>query len=122
MKPTTTTFVIGLIVGLLGLLGLISGETQLGDSMNVDIALDIIRIALGAYLIYSSRKSLPAMRTALNVFGIAYLAMFVLGVISPSLFGIAPHQLGWMDQTLHLVGGAAGLLLGMASPRNRAAY
>lgn len=114
MKLTNSTRIIGFIVIALGLVGLVSGNTQLAGAMNTDFSLDLIRMALGAYLVFAGFKSVETSRTALTVFGVAYLGMFVTGILSSTLFGLAPHELGWMDQTLHLGGGLIAFFLSMA--------
>jgi hypothetical protein len=112
MRKTTVGVTIGIIVGLLGVIGLFAGEGRImAESMNVDISLDIIRILLGGWLIYGSMRSVDAEKAAMEVFGVAYLAIFVLGIFSSNLFGLVPHGLGWLDQALHLVGGILGLWL-----------
>jgi hypothetical protein len=112
MKKSTAGITIGIIVGLLGVIGLFGGEGRImAGSMNVDIALDIIRIVLGGWLIIGSMRSVQAERTAMEVFGVAYLAFFILGLFTPTLFGLIPNGFGWLDQTIHLIGGIIGLWL-----------
>lgn len=112
MKKSTAGITIGAIIGLLGIIGLFGGEGRImAGAMNIDIALDVIRIVLGAWLIYASMRSVEAERMALEIFGIVYLAFFVLGIFSSNLFGLVPDGLGWLDQTIHLVGGIIGLWL-----------
>lgn len=107
----TIALVFGLIVGGLGLLGLFMGDGKImTDSMNIDMMLDIARIALGGLLIYGSLNNNATASLSLFIFGVAYLGMFVMGLISPSLFGLLPSELGSMDQILHAGGGIIAVI------------
>jgi hypothetical protein len=109
MKVTTLAVIVGIFVAALGAIGLISGEGRFGDAMNINLLLDIARLGLGALLILGGLRSPEAARNAFATFAVAYLGMFLLGIISPTLFGALPSGLGWMDQVLHIGGGLAGL-------------
>lgn len=112
MKKSTAGITIGSIVALLGVIGLLGGEGKImAGSMNIDITLDIVRILLGGYLIYGSMRSLESEKRAMEVFGVAYLAFFILGLFTPTLFGLVPNGLGWFDQLLHIGGGILGMWL-----------
>lgn len=106
---TTFAIVIGIFIAALGLIGLVNGEGRFGDAMNINLMLDLTRITLGALLIIGGIRSPESARNSFAIFAITYLGMFLLGLISPTLFGALPAGLGWIDQTLHLVGGLAGL-------------
>jgi hypothetical protein len=122
MKVTTTTLILGAVVAFLGILGLVSGEGKIAaDSMNIDLMLDITRLALGAILVVGALRSLDATRTALTVFGAAYLGVLVLGLLTPTLFGLLPHGLGMTDQILHAAGGMFALYLARSYSHNKAA-
>jgi hypothetical protein len=110
MNMTIFTRVVGGIVLFLGLMGLMSGETQM-FAMNMDLALDLTRIALGFMLLVSTFMSRRAERTVWAIFGIVYLANFVIALISPTMFGMLPHGYGDFDNTLHFVGGVTGLIV-----------
>lgn len=111
MKVTTLAVITGIFVAALGVIGLINGEGRFSDAMNINLMLDLARIALGSMLILGGLRSPESSRNAFGIFGFAYLGMFLLGILSPNLFGILPAGLGWMDQSLHIVGGLAGLFL-----------
>jgi len=113
MNITKLALIVGIVVAGLGLLGLISGDGKIADSMNIDLMLDMARVGLGAILIFASTKSVEISRTAFAIFGVAYLGMFVLGLLSPTLFGMLPSGLGLIDQVLHLGGGALGVYVMM---------
>jgi len=109
MKIHKIAVTIGVIIAALGLVGLVGGEGRMLSEINIDLPLDLIRIVLGAFLIYGGIKSPELSRTSLTIFGVAYLLIFVLGIISYTLFGLLPTGLGWIDQGLHIIGGAIAL-------------
>lgn len=116
MKITTLAVIFGAFVAGLGLVGLMSGEGRIaGEAINVNMLLDVTRIALGAMLVIGGLRSAEAARSAMTFFGFAYLGMFALGLVSPNLFGALPAGLGWIDQLLHSVGGAGALLFSAQS-------
>jgi hypothetical protein len=110
MKVTTLAVIIGLFVAALGIIGLVNGEGRVSDALNINLMLDATRIIVGTFLIIGGLRSPESARNAFTVFGFASLGIFMLGIISPTLFGAIPAGLGWFDQTFHLVGGLAGLL------------
>jgi len=120
MNITKAALYTGIVVAALGLLGLVMGDGRVADSMNIDLMLDIARIGLGALLIFASTKSAELSKTAFAIFGIAYLGMFVLGLLSPTLFGMLPAGLGLVDQVLHLGGGALGIYFMMMGSKKAA--
>ena len=101
---------IGIIVLLLGVIGLVTPNTQI-FSMNTDMLLTGTRIALGVILVASSFMGEGAERTAVALFGIVYIANFLTALVSPTMFGFLPHMYGILDNSLHLVGGLLGLFL-----------
>lgn len=107
MRITSLAMIIGLFVAALGVIGLVSGEGQILEAMNIDLFLDISRIVLGGMLIWGSATSDYASRVTLGIFAVVYLAAFVVGLISPTLYGLLPNGLAWFDQTLNLIGGIA---------------
>lgn len=100
---------LGILVGGLGIVGLLAGEGKIGGAININLTLDLIRIVLGAWLIYAGMRSPEASKRALEVFGIVYLAFFVIGLFSWNMLGLLPSGLGWADQLLHLGGGILAL-------------
>jgi len=120
MMKVRGSLILGVVVLALGIVGLFSGETQLAQAMNTDFLLDVTRLVLGVVLIWGGLKSVEASHTALSIFGIAYLAMFVLGIASSNLFGLLPHGLGWLDQTLHIGGGLLAFVLAMGKLQRHA--
>ena len=107
---------IGMFVLGLGVLGLLMGEHKIGGVMNVEMGLDLIRIALGGLLIYTGFSSKDPARTGLMVFGVAYLGAFLVSLVDPSMFGLLPLGVGAVDHLLHLGGGIVALALAMRMP------
>lgn len=103
--------VIGAIVLALGIGGLFMGEGQLAQLMNIDLLLDMTRIALGVILIGTTFVNDGAIKSALAVFGIVYLGAFISALVSPTAFGLLPSGLGIADNTIHLLGGLLGIWL-----------
>lgn len=101
--------VVGGFVLLLGIGGLVMGERQLANMTNIDIVLDMTRIALGGLLVGSSFMGAKAIRSAFAIFGVAYLGAFLAAIMSPNMFGLLPHEFGPVDNLLHLAGGLLGL-------------
>ncbi|HUS26729.1 MAG TPA: hypothetical protein VMY99_05275 [Nevskiaceae bacterium] len=103
--------IFAVVVGLLAVTGLfISGE-HLFNLMNVDIALDILRVGLAAVLIYAGffTKSVQAVRSALLTFTVLYLGLGALGLLDAKLWGLLPTGLTGFDIAFHLGAGLVGL-------------
>jgi hypothetical protein len=103
-----------LLIGALGIVGLfVSGH--LFKLMNVDIALDALRIVLAAYLVYAAfiAKNVKMTANGLLAVGILYLAMAVWGLFSSTLGGILPSGLTGFDIVFHLVTGIVAVAAGM---------
>jgi hypothetical protein len=107
---------LGTFVLVLGLLGLLMGEGKLANIMNIDLGLDLVRIVLGVILLGTGFMSKQIAQAGLALFGLAYLGAFIMGMLSPTLFGIVPNGVGPADQMLHLLGGILALLLAVRLP------
>jgi hypothetical protein len=112
-KLTTISFTTGLIILGLSIIGLLNDTTQSAGGINMDFPLDITRLTLSAILIFGGIKTAENSRVALLLFGVTYLTLSLLGTISPTLFGLLPHELGKIDQTMHMVGGLIAIYFGM---------
>jgi hypothetical protein len=106
-----TAKVFGFLVLVLGLIGLVAGDKQLLEILNIDLALDLSRLVLAALLLYVAyvAKTMKAVRTALTVFGLSYLALAVGGIIDAELGGLLPNRLSNFDKVFHLLGGLVAL-------------
>lgn len=102
------------LISALGVVGLfVSGH--LFQIMNVDIALDLTRILLAAILFYSAfmSQSNRAVNDSLNLVGILYIGLAVIGLFTPTVWGMLPAGLTGFDIVFHLVTGAVALWAGM---------
>src|SRR5690348_17673870 len=90
----------GFLALALGVLGLLVGDKQLLGLLNVDLALDVARLALAGLLLYAvyGARSDGFLRSALMVFGVVYVALAVAGLMSPTLGGLLPHGLTAFDK------------------------
>lgn len=75
--------------------------------------MDLIRIFLGVVLITGSMLVERVLKFFLISFGIFYIAMFLLGIYSPSLLGFAPDYVGFSGQVLRVFLGIIALILGL---------
>jgi hypothetical protein len=109
----------GLVIVLLGLGGLVQGERPLLGVLNIDVVEDLIHLATGGLMAYvgvASRKLAPV-GGAVGGVGLLYLALGGLGFLVPTLFGLLPHGYSVVDDLIHLVLGALGLLVARADRR-----
>lgn len=111
MSTKSLAGIVGAVVLLLGFFGLAIGEGQFMNVMNIDIMLDLTKIALGAVLIGSAFMDERAAKTAFGIFGVVYLGAFIASLISPTLFGMLPSSVGIVDAILHLGGGLVGVAI-----------
>jgi drug/metabolite transporter (DMT)-like permease len=123
MHRSTAKFFGFLVLGL-GLIGLIVGNKQFLEILNVDLAMDTLRLGLAGVLLYAvyGARNDSTIRTALMVFGIAYLGLGTIGIFSPDVYGLLPHQLTDFDKAFHLLGGVAALGIAMKSESSRASH
>jgi Domain of unknown function (DUF4383) len=106
--------VVGIVLLVLGVLGLILGEGQLGGQINIDIVEDFIHIVTGALLVYAAFGRIGAGQArslAIGV-GIFYLLVALLGFADPSLFGLLPTGYTVADNLIHLVIGLVLVAIG----------
>jgi hypothetical protein len=73
---------------------------------------NLVHLTIGAALLYSSMATASAIMAA-RVVGLVYLAVGLLGLVSPIGFGLLP--LGGADIVLHLGTGLALLAIGFMS-------
>ena len=103
----------GVVVALLAIAGLFAeGEHMLGI-MNVDLALDVVRIVLAIALLVVgfARVSRGALNAVLVLFGASYLVLGVIGMIDREAFGLLPTGLTTFDLVFHLVVGVAAFVV-----------
>jgi hypothetical protein len=102
-----TARILGSIVLLLAVVGLLAGERQLFNLINIDAAMDALRIPVAALLLYVgyARVNPDTLRSALLFVGLLYIGIGFLGWGSPTLFGLMPSGLTGFDIVLHLFAG-----------------
>lgn len=101
------TKVFGVVLAVLALIGFTRDGHWLG-LMNVDAVMDMLRVVLaaaGLYIGFVSR-SFGQARSYLTTVGVLFIAMAVLGLVSPTLFGLLPAGLTGFDIVFHLAAGA----------------
>lgn len=97
---------------------------HLFDLMNVDPALDAIRVVLAAYLLYIGfvSKTRDLVTGGLFATGMLYIGMGVAGLISPTLAGLLPSGLTGFDIAFHLAAGGLALFASMHKSSTSAAH
>lgn len=104
--------VVYLVVGVLGFIPALSAGTAPAGGANllgifpINWLHNLVHLGIGAALVLAATGTRQATLTA-RVVGIVYLAVGLLGFVSPDMFGLMP--IGDADIALHLVSG--GLLL-----------
>jgi hypothetical protein len=103
---------LGIAVALVAIIGLFAGGGQLWGIANTDMAMDLVRIAAAAALLYAGFGTSDDRTTANIVMGvgIAYIGMGLLGLVSPTLFGLLPSALPGADVAFHIITGALGVM------------
>jgi hypothetical protein len=110
----TLAKVYAVLIGAIGIIGLfVSGH--LFQIMNTDIAIDILRIVLAAYLGYAAfiAKNERMTTNGLLVVGVLYIVMAVWALFSSTLSGILPSGMTGFDVVFHLLTGAVATAAGM---------
>ena len=114
--------IMGVVIILLGLLGLVAGERQLADAINVDIAEDLVHLVTGgllAWVGFGQRDNRLA-HTVVGALGVVYLLVGILGFLDPELFGLLPHEYTVLDNIAHIVIGLANIAVAWLLNRDRA--
>jgi len=100
----------GIILLVLGVVGLVAGDSFLG--LNTEFIEDVIHIVAGGLLLYAGTRGTDAQAVSwARIFGIVFLIVGVVGFFSKNLFGLLPTVgLGVLDNIVHLAYGVVGLL------------
>jgi hypothetical protein len=128
----TVVLVLGAVYVLIGVLGfvpqLVTGETpadmpsaegNLLGIFPVNWLHNVVHLLIGAALLWGATATANAIQVARGV-GILYIAVGLLGLVAPDLFGLMP--IGGPDIILHVLTGGILLWLGFLSPETRAAH
>jgi hypothetical protein len=109
----TVARVLGIVVALLAVAGFFVEGDHLFGLMNVDIAIDLLRVVIAAALLYVGfgRATASAVRTVVIVVGAMYVLMGLLAFADSTLFGLLPTGFTGFDIAFHLIVGLGSLLL-----------
>jgi hypothetical protein len=128
-----TSLVVGAAFLLVGVLGFVPGvTTHYGDMagaghqsmamllgvFQVSVLHNLLHLALGVLGVLASRST-AASRAFLLVGGIAYLGLWIFGMVVPETSSANFVPLNSADDWLHLVLGLGMVLLGLVMPRRR---
>jgi len=119
----TVARVLGIVVALLAVVGfLVEGDHLLG-LMNVDLALDVLRVVIAGALLYVGfgKATAATIRTVIVVVGAMYVVMGLLAFADRTLFGLLPTGFTGFDIGFHLVVGVGALVLAFLPVSNTAA-
>lgn len=111
MVETTAKFY-GFLILLLAIVGIIAGEKQFLGFLNVDVALDLTRVALAVLLlssVYGVVRGLGPQRQALLIVGLLYVGLAIYGFVDATAGGLLPDKLSLFDKLFHLITGLAAL-------------
>lgn len=94
----------GILLVILVIAGLSMERGHFLKLMNVNITLDILRIALAILLLYAGFRSRNAsfVRSVISATGILYIGIGLLGLINGTLWGLLPDGLTFFDVLFHL--------------------
>ncbi len=105
----------GIILLALGVIGviarLISGSDYLFNLLNVSWGENLIHLLAGGPMAYVAYKQsdIALARTVVGILGFVYLLVFVVSLLSSTLFGLIGSGLTLTDNLVHLVMGLAGI-------------
>ena len=108
--------ILGVVLILIGVVGLLLGDSLLLGILNIDVVEDIVHILTGGILTYVGfgRPDTGAARSVVGALGVVYLLVGILGFILPTLLGLIPSSYSIFDNLLHLVLGVLSLVVAFA--------
>jgi hypothetical protein len=100
------------VVGMIA--RLISGSDYLFNIVNVSWTENLIHTITGGLMGYVAYKQsdIALARTVVGVLGFVYLLVFVISLLSATMFGLLGSGLTLTDNLIHLVLGLAGVYVG----------
>ena len=107
--------ILGVVLILVGVVGLVLGNTLFLGILNIDIVEDIAHLATGGIYAYVGfgRTDLATARNVVLALGVIYLVIGILGFIVPMIFGLIPHGYTIFDDILHLALGVLSLAVAL---------
>lgn len=115
MKTRLLAQILGVWIGIVAIVGLLAGDDHLFNTMNTDLALDVVRLPIAGALLYAgfwAQDNTTVNNIVLGV-GVVYVGLGVLGLISPTMFGLLPHGLTAFDTAFHIVAGVVATIAGL---------
>ena len=99
--------VVGVVLILVGIVGFFLGNGFLG--LNVDTVENIVHLLTGAIFLYAGFgvATDAAARPIVMGLGVLYIIVLIVGILSPTLFGLLPYGYHAVD---HIIHGAVGIL------------
>lgn len=114
--------ILGAITAILVVAGLLMERGHFLALMNVNIALDLLRIPLAAALLYAGfgNASTGIARNTFGAVGIIYFIIGLLGLIDSTMWGLLPDGLTGFDQFFHLFVGLFAIWMAYIAPAREA--
>lgn len=104
----------GIILLVLGIIGLLTGNTLLG--LNSETLEDIIHIVAGGLLAWAGYRGGAAQQSMWSkVFGVVFLVIGLVGFFDNNIFGLFRQGMGAIDNIVHLIYGVLGVMAGWRS-------
>lgn len=89
-------------------------EGQLFEFINVDIKIDLIRLAVAVILLFAGYGNI-SIRTSgaiLSAVGIFEMVVGIISIVDDKLLGLAPSSFTAFDMAFHLIVGLASFIVG----------
>ena len=89
-------------------------EGQLFEFINVDIKIDLIRLAVALVLLYAGygNVSIRTSGAILSAVGIFEMLVGIISIVDDKLLGLAPSTFTAFDMAFHLIIGLASFIIG----------
>jgi len=100
----------GIILLVLGIVGLFTGNTLIG--LNSETLEDVIHLVVGAILVYAGFRAAAQAALWAKIFGVVLLVVGVVGFFNKSIFGFFSQGMGTLDDVVHIIYGVLGVWAG----------
>jgi hypothetical protein len=106
----------GIAIIVLGVVGFLAGEQHLLGLINIDAMEDAVHLLTGGIMAFVgfTQRNTVVVRNVIGGVGVLYLLVGLLGWMSPTLLGLLPHGYTAVDNLVHMILGAVGMILGWA--------